>query len=164
MNLAIIGVVPWREFVPAAGQPLPDPPPAIASMFIDRLYGHKAAVVFTLMVLWTALACCFALLLGYSRIPFAAARDGNFFSLFGRVHPTKSFPHISLLFVGVMSILCTRLTLSTVIDALLATRIVMQFIAQIGALVWLRKRAPEMKRPFRVWLYPLPVLLALIGW
>jgi len=163
MNLAIIGVVPWREFVPPPGQQLPDPPPAIASMFIDRLYGHKAAVVFTLMVLWTALACCFALLLGYSRIPFAAARDGNFFSLFGRVHPTKSFPHISLLFVGVMSILCTRLTLSTVIDALLATRIVMQFIAQIGALVWLRKRAPEMKRPFRVWLYPLPVLLALIG-
>src|SRR4029079_16886913 len=65
---------------------------------------------------------------------------------------------------GVMSILCTRLTLQMVIDALLATRIVMQFMAQIGALVWLRKRAPEMKRPFRVWLYPLPIIVALVGW
>src|SRR2546427_3707829 len=69
MNLAIIGVVPWREFVPPMGKELPDPPPAVASVVIERLYGAQVATVFTLMVLWTALACCFALLLGYSRVP-----------------------------------------------------------------------------------------------
>jgi amino acid transporter len=164
MNLSIIGVVPWREFVPPAGQPLADPPPPIVSMFIERLYGSKVASVFTLMVLWTALACLFALLLGYSRIPYAAARDGNFFSIFGRVHPTKKFPHISLLFVGIMSILCTFLDLVTVINALLATRIVVQFIGQVGALIWLRKTAPNLHRPFRVWLYPLPTIIAFCGW
>ena len=164
MNLAIIGVVPWRDFVPAAGQPLPDPPPPIASMFIERLYGPKVANVFTVMVLWTAFACCFALMLGYSRIPFAAARDGNFFSVFGRIHPTKQFPHISLLFVGVMSIVCTLLPLMTAIDALLTTRIIVQFIGQIGALLWLRSNRPDLQRPFRVWLYPLPLLIALCGW
>jgi len=93
MNLAIVGVVPWREFVPTIGHPLADPPPPIVSMFIERLYGAKAASVFTIMVLWTAFASCFALMLGYSRIPFAAARDGNFFSIFAQVHPSKKFPH-----------------------------------------------------------------------
>jgi basic amino acid/polyamine antiporter, APA family len=164
INLALIGVVPWREFVPAAGQPMPDPPPPVVSWYIEKLYGNGAAKAFTVMVLWTAFASCFSLLLGYSRIPFAAARDGNFFSVFGRLHPRKNFPHISLLFVGGLSVLCTVLPLMTVIDALLTTRIVVQFIAQIAAVMWLRKTAPDMERPFRIWLYPVPVLIALLGW
>jgi len=164
INLALIGVVPWREFVPPAGQPMPDPPPPVVSWYIEKLYGHGAARTFTLMVLWTAFASCFSLLLGYSRIPYAAARDGNFFSIFGRLHPRKDFPHISLLFVGGLSVLCTVLPLMTVIDALLTTRIVVQFIAQIAAVMWLRKTAPDMQRPFRIWLYPVPVLIALVGW
>lgn len=164
INLALIGVVPWREFVPAPGQPMPDPPPPVVSWYIQKLYGTGAAKAFTVMVLWTAFASCFSLLLGYSRIPFAAARDGNFFSIFGRIHSRKDFPHISLLFVGGLSILCSLLPLMTVIDALLTTRIVVQFIGQIAAVIWLRRRAPEMERPFRIWLYPVPVLLALVGW
>jgi amino acid transporter len=116
------------------------------------------------MVLWTAFASCFSLMLGYSRIPFAAARDGNFFKIFGRLHPRKEFPHISLLFVGGLSILCSFLPLLTVIDALLTTRILVQFIGQIAAVIWLRRRAPDMERPFRIWLYPVPVLIALLGW
>jgi len=164
INLALIGVVPWREFVPAAGKPMPDPPPPVVSWYIEKLYGNGAAKVFTVMVLWTAFASCFSLLLGYSRIPFAAARDGNFFSIFGRIHPRKDFPHISLLFVGVLSIVCSLLPLMTVIDALLTTRIVVQFIGQIAAVLWLRRTAPEMERPFRIWLYPVPVFIALVGW
>jgi amino acid transporter len=165
MNLSLVGVVSWREFVPAIkGEALADPPPPIVSMFIERIYGRQFASVFTVMVLWTAFACCFALMLGYSRIPFAAARDGNFFSIFSRLHPTRNFPHISLLFVGAMSIACTLLPLMTVIEALLVTRILVQFIGQIGALIWLRKHAPQMKRPFQMWLYPLPALIALFGW
>jgi len=81
MNLSIIGVVPWREFVPAAGQPLPDPPPPVVSMFVERIYGSGFAKAFTALVLWTAFGSCFALLLGYSRIPYAAAKDGNFFAI-----------------------------------------------------------------------------------
>ena len=95
INLALIGVVPWRDFVPAAGQPMPDPPPPVVSWYIERLYGNGAAKAFTVMVLWTAFASCFSLLLGYSRIPFAAARDGNFFSIFGRIHPRKNFQRAS---------------------------------------------------------------------
>jgi len=164
MNLSIIGVVPWREFVPPAGQPLPDPPPPVVSMFIERIYGSGAANVFTALVLWTAFGSCFALLLGYSRIPYAAARDGNFFSVFGKLHPTKNFPHISLLFIGGLAIAFSFISLQTVIDCLLTTRILVQFVGQIGAVIWLRKRAPELKRPFRMWLFPLPALVALAGW
>ncbi|HXJ58633.1 MAG TPA: amino acid permease [Verrucomicrobiae bacterium] len=164
MNLSIIGVVPWREFVAAPGQDLPDPPPPVVSMFMERVYGSKVAGIFTALVLWTAFGSCFALLLGYSRIPYAAARDGNFFGIFGRLHPTKSFPHISLLLMGGLSIAFSFLNLSDVIDGLLTTRILVQFIGQVWAVLLLRRSQPELTRPFRMWLYPLPALVALAGW
>jgi amino acid transporter len=159
INLSIIGVVPWREFVPAT-----DPPPPVVSLFMERIYGVKVATVFTVMVLWTAFASVFALLLGYSRIPYAAAKDGCFFKVFGRLHPKKNFPHVSLVTIGAISILCSFLPLMTVIDALLVTRILVQFIGQIFAVMLLRKRSPQMERPYRIWLYPWPPLVALAGW
>jgi amino acid transporter len=161
MNFSIIGVVPWREF--AVSDPNAAAPP-IASIFIARLYGSKAAVVFTVMVLWTSFASVFALLLGYSRIPFAAAQDGCFFKVFGKLHPEKQFPHVSLLLIGGLSIACSFLSLQTVIDALVTMRILVQFIGQIGAVRRLRHLKPESERPFRMWLYPLPALVALAGW
>jgi len=160
MNFSIIGVVPWRSFVP-----VPESGPApIASLFMERIWGKPVAWLFTLMVLWTAFACIFALLLGYSRVPYAAAQDGGFFRAFGRLHPTKNFPHISLILITALSIAFSFVDLATLIDALLTTRILVQFIGQIGAVVLLRRLKPEAERPFRMWLYPLPALIALCGW
>jgi amino acid transporter len=161
INLSIIGVVPWREFVPASDHPESD---FIVSSFMERLYGSKVATFFTFLILWTAFGSVFALLLGYSRIPFAAARDGYFFAVFGHLHPTKQFPHVSLAVVGLIAALCSLLPLGFVIDALLTTRIVVQFIGQVFAVMLLRQRRPEMPRPFRMWLYPVPALVALAGW
>jgi amino acid transporter len=161
INLSIIGVVPWRQFVPAEAHPESD---FIVSAFMEKMYGPRVAVVFTALVLWTAFGSVFALLLGYSRIPYAAAQDGTFFRIFGRLHPTKQFPHVSLLFIGAVACLCSLLSLDTLINALLTTRIVVQFIGQIIALTLLRRNAPDLPRPFRVWLYPIPNLIALFGW
>jgi len=161
INLSIIGVVPWREFVPAEAHPESN---FIVSSFMERLYGSKVATVFTFLILWTAFGSVFALLLGYSRIPYAAARDGYFFSVFGRLHPTKQFPHISLIVLGLISALCALLPLGLVIDALITTRIIVQFIGQVFGVMLLRKHRPDMPRPFRMWLYPIPALVALAGW
>jgi len=160
MNLALIGVVPWRTFVP-----VPDSGPApIASMFMERIWGTKVARAFTFMILWTAFGSVFTLLLGYSRVPYAAARDGSFFKVFGRLHPTKDFPHISLMLITVLSVAFSFFDLATLINALLTTRILVQFIGQIGAVILLRRSRPGMPRPFRMWLYPVPALVALVGW
>jgi len=161
INLSIIGVVPWRDFVPADTHPQSD---FVVSIFMERIYGPKAATIFTAMVLWTAFGSVFALLLGYSRIPYAAAQDGYFFKIFGKLHPTKHFPYISLIVLGLISIICSLFSLAIVIDALITTRILIQFIGQIFAVMLLRKRAPDMQRPYRIWLYPLPSIMALIGW
>ena len=161
INLSIIGVVPWREFVPAAERRGAD---FVVSLFMEKIYGHRVAALFTAMILWTAFGSVFALLLGYSRIPYAAALDGYFFKVFGRLHPTKGFPHVSLLVIGIVSILCSFVSLGLVIDALITTRILVQFIGQIGAVALLRKRTPEASRPYKMWLYPLPSLVALAGW
>jgi basic amino acid/polyamine antiporter, APA family len=161
INLSLIGVVSWREFVPASQHAQAD---FIVSIFMERLYGTHVATAFTLMVLWTAFGSVFALLLGYSRIPYAAALDGTFFNVFARVHPDKHFPHVSLVVIGLIALLCSTFTLGLVIDALLTTRILVQFIGQIAAVVRLRAVRPDMPRPFRMWLYPIPALVALIGW
>jgi amino acid transporter len=161
INLSIIGVVPWRDFVPAATRPSAQ---FVVSVFMEKIYGTTAASLFTLMILWAAFGSVFALLLGYSRIPYAAARDGYFLEPFGRLHPTGGFPHVSLLVLGAISIVSSFFALDVVIDALIATRIVVQFLGQIGGVVLLRRRAPAMARPFRIWLYPVPIVVAGIGW
>ena len=159
INLSIIGVVSWREFVPAT-----DPPKPVVSMLMERAWGSGIATALTLMVIWTAFGSIFALLLGYSRIPYAAAVDGNFFSIFGRLHPTKDFPHVSLVLITLISVACAYLPLMPLIDAMLITRIIVQFIGQTVALILLRKTRPDMPRPYRMWLYPLPCIIALAGW
>ena len=161
INLSIIGVVPWREFVPAADHPQSA---FVVSIFMERIYGPGIATVFTLMVLWTAFGSVFALLLGYSRVPYAAAREGYFFAPFGRLHPTGDFPAVSLVVLGVIAIGACFFSLGIVIDALIATRILVQFIGQIAAVVHLRRTRPEMPRPYRMWLYPIPAVIALVGW
>ena len=162
INLSVIGVVPWRTFVPATDHPEAG---FIVSILMERAYGRGVAMVFTLFVVWTAFASVFALLLGYSRIPYAAARDGTFFRVFERLHPTKHFPHISLLVVGTISVLASAAaSLGTLIDALIATRIIVQFMGQVVVLVRLRRVAPDAPRPFRMWLYPLPAIVAMGGW
>ena len=161
INLSIIGVVPWREFVPAAEHPESN---FVVSIFMEKIYGSRVATIFTLLVLWTCFGSVFALLLGYSRIPFAAAESGYFFKVFGRLHPTKHFPYVSLLVLGVISIVAGFVSLGTVIDALIVTRILVQFMGQAAGLILLRRNQPDMPRPYRMWLYPIPAVLAILGW
>jgi amino acid transporter len=161
INLSLIGVVPWREFVPADAHPESN---FIVSIFMQKIYGTAVATIFTLLVLWTAFGSVFALLLGYSRIPFAAAESGYFFRVFGRLHPTKDFPYVSLLVLGTISIIAGFFSLGTVIDALIVTRILVQFMGQAFGLILLRRRSPDMPRPYRMWLYPVPALVAVLGW
>ena len=161
INLSVIGVVPWREFVPASAHPESS---FVVSIFMEKIYGARVAKIFTLLVLWTAFGSTFALLLGYSRIPFAAAQSGYFFRAFGRLHPKKDFPYISVLVLGAISIVAGFFSLGTVIDALIVTRILVQFMGQVVGLMLLRRQAPAMPRPYRMWLYPLPALTAMLGW
>jgi len=155
LHLALLGVIPWREMLGSK---------FVVSEFIERLYGRGAAVALTLMILWTAFGSVFALLLGYSRIPFAAAVQGDFFRVFARVHPTKKFPDVSLYVLGAVAIVASFFTLDQVITALITTRVLVQFMGQIVALPLLRKRIGENALPYKMWFYPVPGIIAFIGW
>jgi basic amino acid/polyamine antiporter, APA family len=154
MNLAIIGVVPWREAIKSK---------FIGATFMEAVYGPKAAAVLTVMVLWTAFASVFALVLGYSRVPYAAALDGYFFKPFVKLHE-GGFPSLSLIVIGGLAIVAAFFDLDWVISALITARILVQFMGQIVALDYIRRKRPEIARPFRMWLYPVPSVIALIGW
>jgi len=160
MNISILGVIPWREFAGTANTPAQR---YVISSFMERLYGTKAGVVVTLLIMWTAFASVFSLLLGYSRVPFAAARDGNYFHVFAKVHPRHRFPYVSLLVMGGIATVFCFFRLADVIAALVVIRILVQFLAQIVGVIVFRVRKPDLPRPFRMWLYPIPALIALTG-
>jgi amino acid transporter len=132
---------------------------------MEKIYGSRTAQVATLLVLWIAFASLFAVVLGYSRVPYAAAADGNFFPIFARLHPRKDFPYVSLLFVGGLGfIFSLLLRLQDAINAILAMRILVQFVAQAIGVVLLRKRNGTANLPFKMWAYPLPVILSVAIW
>ncbi len=155
MNIAILGVVPWRDVIGSQH---------IASDLMLRVYGPKAAAVVTVMIIWTALASMLAALLGYSRIPYAAARAGHFFRAFAHLHPTGHFPNRSLLLLGALAAAACLADLGTVITALLASRIIIQFAGQIVTVIYLRANRAGSVATYRMPLFPLPALLALAGW
>ncbi len=155
MNLAIIGVVPWQDAMRSN---------FIASEFMEILYGRRTAEIFTWLILWTVVASVFAMTLGYSRIPYAAARAGGFFRVFAIVHPVHRYPVVSLAALGLLTASFCFVALDVVINAAVIVRILVQFIAQIVGLHILRTTRPDVRLPFRMWLYPLPSLVALFGW
>lgn len=155
MNITIIGVLPWERAVQSK---------SIASDFIGSIYGAKAAQIVTLLILVTTLSSVFAVLLGYSRVPYAAARDGRFFRAFARVHPTQHFPTFSVLFIGITSAVACLLNLDVLINALIVIQILIQFMAQILAVTLIRRKRPDIRRPFNMPLYPVTSVVAFLGW
>jgi amino acid transporter len=157
MNISILGVIPWRELVQSGTS---DTKLYIVSTMMQRVYGHGAASLISVLVMWTAFASVFSLTLGYSRVPYAAALDGNYFRAFARVHPTYQFPYVSLLALAGVAALFCFLRLADLIAALIVIRIVLQFLVQSIGVIVLRIRRPDLPRPFRMWLYPAPALIA----
>ena len=156
MNISIVSVVPWQDAMKSK---------FIVSTFMEKLYGTGAAVIATVLVLWIAFASLFAVMLGYSCVPYAAAADGHFFPAFAKLHPTKDFPYVSLLFLGGAGFIFSLLfKLSDAISAILAMRILVQFIAQSAGVVLLRKNQITNQPYFKMWLYPLPVILSIGIW
>ena len=155
MNVSILSVLPVKEAMASK---------ATVSDFVAAVAGRPVAQGVTVLILWTAFASVFSLTLGYSRILWAAARDGNFFRPFARLHPTEGYPVVALAALGGAAALFSFVDLKKVVMAILSIRAVIPFMAQIVAALVLRRRLPASARPFRMWLYPLPALIALVLW
>src|SRR3989441_13253328 len=116
------------------------------------------------MILWIAVASAFSVLLGASRVPYSAAQDGNFFPVFGKVHPTKHFPHVSLLVLaGLAFLFSISLKLKQAIAGILAMRLLVQFIGQAVGVILLRRRRGQQSLPFKMWVDPPPAVLTQVG-
>jgi amino acid transporter len=156
LNISVTSVIPWQEAMHNK---------YVVSTYIERISGPTAALVATGLILWVAFASVFSATLGYSRIPYAAAIDGSFFPAFGKLHPTKDFPYISLLALGAIAFVFSLLfKIEQVISAILAMRILIQFIGQGVGVILLRKRNGTKHLPFKMPLYPLPVIIAIGIW
>jgi basic amino acid/polyamine antiporter, APA family len=160
MNLCILAVIPWREMIQAGHN---NNGLYVVSLFMQSIYGPWAARLVTGLVMVTAFASVFSLTLGYSRVPYAAALDGNYFRVFAKVHPIYRFPHVSLVALGVVAAAFCFLRLRDAIAALVVIRLILQFLVQAVGVMVFRVRRPDIARPFRMWLYPLPAVVAIAG-
>ena len=162
MNMSVSSVISWQEIKQWQDAGINT---FVVSTFIERLYGYAAANTITVMILWVALASLFAVMLGYSRVPYAAAIDGAFFKVFGKLHPTKNFPYISLLVLAAFAFVFSMLfKMKHVIDGILAMRIMVQFIGQAAGVILLRRRNGSKHLVYKMPLYPLPVILVIAMW
>jgi len=162
MNMSVSSVISWQEVKQWQDAGINN---FVVSTFIERLYGYAAANTITVMILWVALASLFAVMLGYSRVPYAAAINGAFFKVFGKLHPTRNFPYVSLLVIAGLGFIFSLLfRMSDVISGILAMRIIVQFIGQAVGVVLLRKRNGTRNLPYKMPLYPLPVILVIAMW
>lgn len=155
LNAAILGVVPWREAMDSQH---------VVSDFMEIVHGPWAAQTLTYLVLGASAASVFALLLGYSRIPYAAAKDRRFFAVFAKLHPTKRFPHVSLVTLGLASTVFCFFELDNIIRALIVIQIIIQTLGQIVAVTLIRRYRPDIRRPFQMWGYPVPSIVAVALW
>ncbi len=155
MTASFVSVIPWHQLLESK---------FIASTYVEALEGAAAGKVMTALVLWIAFSSAFSLLLGYSRIPYVAATDGNFFRLFARLHPKGEFPHVSLITLGIVASIFSLGKLNEVIPGLIATRVLIQYLPQTIGFFLLRRRAPDLNRPFRMWFYPVPGVISIGGW
>jgi len=164
MQVGVLGVVDWHRML--------DPESAayksVASVVLSETWGNTAAGIVTVLILITAVASVFAGLLGGSRVPFEAANDKVFFSAFSKTHPKHQFPTYGILSMGVLTsagFMIGRLTdLTTLIQLLTTVMILVQSVAQVISLFVLRKTKPHLARPYKMWLYPVPAVIALLGW
>jgi fructoselysine transporter len=158
LNISITSVIPLNEA-------MKDENKYIASIYIRELFGNPAAVVATALILVVAISSVFSATLGYTRIPYAAARDGAFFKVFGELHPEKKFPHISLLVLGGIAFVFSMLfRMRDVISGILAMRILVQFVAQSVGLILLRRRFGSRDLPYKMKFYPIPVIISISIW
>jgi amino acid transporter len=155
MNVSVVGALPWREIAESK---------SVGSVVLERAWGLGAARFFTALIVLTAFASLVAGLLGASRVPYNAARDKLFFSVFARLHPRLHFPHVALLVMAAITAIGSFFTLDEVIKLLTAVFVLVQSLAQIVALSVLRRRQPGLRRPYRMLWYPLPSILAGAGW
>src|SRR6187401_925926 len=157
MNISVMGVLRWQSVLEGDKY--------LVSSFMESIYGYKAGVIVTVLILCIAFSSLFAVVLGYSRVPYAAAVDGNFFKIFSKLHPTKNFPYVSLIFLCALGVIFSLfMKLSQVISSILAMRILIQFIAQGIGVALLRSRFGEKNLPFKMFLFPVPVIISIGIW
>lgn len=156
MQISILGVIPWRE---AKGSSF------LISTFFERLYGNRVAAGATVLILFVALSSLFSATLGYSRVPYAAAVEGDFFKIFSKMHPVKHFPHVSLLVLCACAFIFSLLfRLTEVITSIIVMRILVQFIGQAAGLIAAHYRKKQFHLPYRMWLFPVPALISICIW
>jgi amino acid transporter len=153
LQTGVLGAVPWRELVDAK---------FVASTIAERAWGTTAAGVVTILVLLTAFASTFALLLAASRVPFAAARDALFLSAFARLHPRNAYPTVALVTIGGLALPACFLPLDQIIAVIGVGIVVFAGVGAFASIVRLRRTAIAM--PYRMPLFPLPPVLALLAW
>lgn len=158
MQLVMAGAIKQNEIV---NENVP-----LVSLLFEHVYGKNFGIIASVLLLIVAASSLFALLLGYTRIIYAASMEGMHLKIFQHLHPTKNFPDYALLIFGSIAIVSCLVfnKPSDVFRFIVVTRIFIQFIPQVVglALMRIKKRTHELnyKMPF----FPIISTISILAW
>jgi amino acid transporter len=135
----------------------------VASDVVQRISGSRGAILLTLSMALSALGALHVVVMTGARIPYAMARESLFFGFARRLHPRFRTPSGALLFIGTVA---TVLALTGTYEELYSLFVfaVWIFLALNAiALLRLRRKEPELNRPYRAWGYPWTQLIFLVA-
>ncbi|WP_228718558.1 APC family permease [Kitasatospora acidiphila] len=164
LQIGVLGAINWQDMLDKNSVASK----SVASAVLKLAWGTRVADVVTVLILVTAFASVLTGLLGGSRVPYDAARDRVFFRSYAKLHARHEFPVLGLLTMGAVTavgfLIGRHTDLNTLINLLTTVMVIVQAFAQILAVTVLRRRQPDLPRPYRMWLYPVPGIVAAIGW
>jgi APA family basic amino acid/polyamine antiporter len=162
VNAAYLYALPFWQVASANSTAYPDAS-SVAARAVQTFLGARAAPIAALIFLISTIGSLNGVILSAARVPYAAARDGLFFSAFGRLSPVSRVPLVSLLLLGLWgAVLAASGTFDQLTNMAVMSYAVFWIPVSLAVIV-LRRKLPDAPRPFRVPGYPLvPLVFALV--
>lgn len=153
INIAFLYVLPIDEMSKS---------PLVAASAAERIFGVNGASIISIAVIISTFGALNGSILATARVQFAMARDRLFFSPLGKIHPKFGTPHVSLIIQGVWScVLVLSGSFDTISDYVIFAAWLFYMLGAYGVFV-LRKKMPEVNRPYKVWGYPYTPIIFII--
>ncbi|MGA9798594.1 MAG: amino acid permease [Terriglobales bacterium] len=133
----------------------------VASQVVQTFAGSRGAVWLTAAMALSAFGALHVVVLTGARIPYAMARDGVFFHFAQRIHPSFHTPSGSLILLGSIAALLALSGTYEELYSLFVFAVWIFFALTAIALLCLRRKEPNLIRPYRAWGYPFTPLIFL---
>ena len=153
INVAYLYILPIEKMAES---------PLVAATAAEFVFGSNGAILISIAVIISTFGALNGNILSTARVCFAMARNNMFIKSLGKIHPRYATPHTSLVAQGLWSCLLVLTgTFDTITDYVIFASWLFYMLGAYGVIV-LRKKMPDVHRPYKVWGYPYTPMIFVI--